>query len=164
MSMTLRILSAWRAPRQVMRGLLAAGPREDRALATLIAACAVMFIAQWPALSREAHLEPDIPLQARLSGALMATLFIVPLLAYAMAGLVHLVARVMGGRGTWYTARLALFWSLLAIAPLTLFQGLVMGFLGPGPAATATGLVVLVGFLFQWINAIIVTESSDNTQ
>lgn len=161
MSITLRILKSWRAPRQVMRAMLAAGPREDRALATLMAACVVLFIAQWPALSRAAHFDPAIPLEARMSGALMATLFIVPLLAYGLAALTRLVARVMGGRGTWYSTRLALFWSLLAIAPLVLLQGLVIGFIGPGPAATLVGLVVLAGFLFQWVNALIVAESQD---
>lgn len=145
-----------------MQELLAAGPREDRALALLFTACLVMFIAQWPALSRAAHLDPEIPLQGRMSGALMATLFIVPLLAYALAALSHLVARLMGGKGSWFTARLALFWSLLAIAPLTLLQGLVMGFIGPGPVATVTGLVVLAGFLFQWINALAVSESPED--
>jgi hypothetical protein len=160
--MTQRILASWRSPRKAVRSLLANGPREDRALAILIAACVVMFVAQWPALSRAAHLDPDIPLQARMSGALMATLFIVPLLAYLLAGLSHLVARLMGGRGTWYTARLALFWSLLAIAPLTLVQGLVMGFIGQGALATLTGLATLGGFLFQWVNALIVTESVEN--
>ena len=161
MSITLRILSSWRAPRRTMRAMLAAGPREDRALATLFAACLILFVAQWPALSRAAHLDPSIPLQARMSGALMATLFIVPLLAYALAALTRLVARVMGGHGTWYSARLALFWALLAIAPLVLLQGLVIGFIGPGPTATLVGLVVLAGFLFQWISALIVTESQD---
>lgn len=158
MSITQRIVTSWRAPRHVMRGMLAAGPREDRALAILLAACLVMFIAQWPALSRAAHFQPEIPLQARLSGALLATMFMVPLLAYAIAALTHLAARAMGGQGTFFAARLALFWSLLAITPLTLLQGLVMGFIGPGPAATLTGVVVLAGFLFQWINTLIEAE------
>jgi hypothetical protein len=35
------------------------GRREDRALAMLIAACLVIFVAQWPRLSREAYLAPD---------------------------------------------------------------------------------------------------------
>ncbi len=77
-----------------------------------------------------------------MGGALMATLFLLPPLAYALAAISHLVARALGGRGTGYGARMALFWSLLAVSPLMLLQGLVRGFLGEGPALTATGLVV----------------------
>ena len=40
-----------------MRDLLQAGPREDRALAFLAAGCVLAFLAQWPGLARQAHLE-----------------------------------------------------------------------------------------------------------
>ena len=161
MSLTTRILQTWRDPRAVMRGHLVQGAREDRALAILMGACLMVFVAQWPGLSRAAHLDPSVPLDARLSGALMGTLFLVPLLAYVLAAVSHLVARLMGGQGTWFGARMALFWSLLAVSPLMLFQGLVAGFVGPGPSATLSGLVVLAGFLFLWGNALIASESAD---
>jgi hypothetical protein len=64
----------------------------------------------------------------------------------------------MGGQGTGYGARVALFWSLLAVSPLMLFQGLVRGFVGPGPGLTATGIVVALAFLALWINALIEAE------
>lgn len=159
MSVTQRILASWRSPRGVMRAMLAAGQREDRALVVLMVACLIMFVAQWPGLSRAAYLDPAVPLDARLGGALMGTLFLMPPLAYGLAGLSHLVARAMGGQGSWYGARLALFWSLLVISPLMLLQGLVAGFVGPGPGATAMGLIVLAGFLFQWGNAMIAAEA-----
>ena len=159
MSVTQRILASWRDPRGVMRGMLAAGQREDRALVVLMVACLIMFVAQWPGLSRAAFLDPSVPLDARIGGALMGTLFLVPPLAYGLAGLSHLAARAMGGQGSWYGARLALFWSLLVISPLMLLQGLVAGFVGPGAVATVVGLLVLAGFLFQWINALVVAEA-----
>lgn len=161
MSVTQRILASWRQPRVVMRSMLAAGQREDRALAILMAACLLIFVAQWPGLSRAAHLDPTVPLDARLGGALMGTLFLVPLFAYFMAALSHLVAKAMGGHGTFYTARLALFWALLTISPLMLLQGLVLGFIGTGAGATVVGVLVLAGFLFQWGNALIVAEGRD---
>lgn len=158
MSVTARIVQTWRDPRGVMRAHLAAGPREDRALAVLFAACLMIFVAQWPALSRAAHLDPAVPLDARIGGALMGTLFIAPLLAYLIAGASHMAARAMGGRGTWFGARMALFWSLLAVSPLMLLQGLVAGFVGPGPALTLTGLAVLLAFLFLWLSALAEAE------
>jgi hypothetical protein len=154
MSVTRAILRTWRDPRGAMRAHLAQGVREDRAMAVLMGACLLIFIAQWPAAARAAHLDPAVPLQARLGGALMGTLFIVPLLAYAIAGASHLVARIMGGRGTWFGARMALFWSLLSVAPLMLVQGLIAGLVGQGPVATATGLAVAAAFLFLWLSAL----------
>ena len=158
MSVTRHILRTWADPRRAMRAHLAQGVREDRAIGVLMGACLLIFIAQWPAAARAAHLDPAVPLQARLGGALMGTLFIVPLLAYAIAGASHLVARLMGGRGTWFGARMALFWSLLSVAPLMLVQGLVAGFAGAGLVTTATGLVVAAGFLFLWLSALYEAE------
>lgn len=159
MSVTQRMLASWRRPRQVMRAMLDQGQREDRALAILIAACLLIFVAQLPGLSRAAHLNPDIEFNGRLAGALMATLFLVPLFAYLVAGISHVIARLFGGGGTFYSNRLAFFWSMLAIAPLMLLHGLVAGFIGPGPAEKIVGTLVFLGFMFQWGNALIVAEA-----
>lgn len=158
MSMTQRILASWRRPRMVMRAILAAGQREDRALAYLMGACFIMFVAQWPRLSREAFIDPSIPLDARLGGALMGMLFLVPLFAYALAALSHLLIKPFGGRGSFFTARIALFWSMLVTSPLMLLYGLLDGFLGATPAVLAVGVAVFVGFMTQWIAALRVAE------
>ena len=79
MSVTSDILRSWHSPRLVMRARLSQGVREDRALAVLFCACLMMFIAQWPGLARAAQGAPDVPLQARLGGALLATMFLLPL-------------------------------------------------------------------------------------
>ena len=123
-----------------------------------MAACALIFVSQWPALARMAHHDPAIPLDARLGGALMGTLFLLPLFAYALAALSHLAARALGGRGSHHGARLALFWALLAISPLMLLQGLARGLAGPGPAQTALGVAVLVCFLAVWASGLIEAE------
>jgi hypothetical protein len=146
MAVTLDILRAWRAPRTLIREKLGQGVREDRALAVLMGACLLFFVAQWPRLSREAFLHPEVPLDARMGGALMGWVFIAPLLFYAVGAGSHLVARVLGGKGTWFSARLALFWALLAVSPLVLLNGLVAGFIGEGPGATVVGVLVLLGF------------------
>lgn len=73
-----------------------------------------------------------------------------PLLAYAIAAVTRLIARLFGGQGTWYSARLALFWALLATTPAWLFHGLVRGFIGPGPAEQLVGAGLLLAFLSIW--------------
>lgn len=166
------ILASWRRPRAIIGRKLADGVREDRALATLMGACGLMFVAQWPGLSRSAHfarLEAEaagtpldqVPsLQALMGSSLMALIFIAPLVFYALAGISHLLARLFGGKGSAYGARLALFWALFCTTPLMLLQGLVAGFLGAGAANTAVGVIVLGMFLYLWINMLIEAEKS----
>ncbi len=158
MAVSTEMLRSWLGPRSAMRRQLA-GASEGRALAYLIAACGLVFVAQWPRLAREAHLAPEVPLEARVGAALIAWLGLAPLLLYGIAAASHLAARALGGRGTWLGARLALAWSLLVAAPLVLLHGLVAGLLGPGPALTLTGGVLAAGFLGHWALALIEAES-----
>lgn len=149
MSVALDILAAYRRPARVFRARLDQGQREDRALAVLMLACLLIFVAQWPRLQREA-LETGTDFQMLVGGALLGWLFIMPLVAYALGGLSHAVARVAGGRGSWYSARFALFWAMLVAAPFWLLAGLVSGFIGPGPQTDITGFVALLAFLVHW--------------
>lgn len=165
------ILRSWRDPRGVIARKLADGPREDRALATLMGACALIFVAQWPVLARQAHLAKlaaeqagtpldQVPtLQALMGGALLAIVFMAPLAFYLLAAISHGVARLFGGKGTGFGARMALFWALLCIAPAMLFNGLILGFIGPGPSATAVGALVALVFVYLWIRMLIEAES-----
>jgi hypothetical protein len=70
--------------------------------------------------------------------------------AYVIAAASRLLARLLGGRGTWFGARLALFWALLAASPLWLLNGLVAGFIGPGIALNLVGLMAVGAFLLFW--------------
>ena len=151
MSVSRDIVATWRSPRRVIRRQLEAGRREDRALVYLMLACGLIFVAQWPRLSRQAFFDDTVPLNALLGGALLGWLFLAPLAAYGLAALAHLLARLAGGRGTWFSARMALFWALLASSPAWLFHGLVAGFIGPGPAETAVGAVLSVVVLGFWL-------------
>jgi hypothetical protein len=94
--------------------------------------------------------DPSVPLDMRLGGALLGWVFIAPLTLYVLAAVVHGVARLFGGRASWYEARLALFWAFLASSPLWLLNGLVAGFVGPGPGQTLVGAAALLVFLFLW--------------
>ncbi|MBV7393656.1 YIP1 family protein [Mameliella sediminis] len=149
MPVTRDIAASYRRPGQVLRGLMARGASEPRALAYLMGACGVMFVAQWPRLAREAHLQ-DTELQPALGGALLATMLFLPLIFYVVAGLVQLVSRAVGRTVTGYDARLALFWALLAASPLALLNGLVAGFIGPGGALTLVGVAWFAAFLWFW--------------
>jgi hypothetical protein len=145
MSLTADILRSYRAPRSVVQRHLAAGRREERALLYLAVACLLIFASQWPALSRASQIDPSVPFQARIGGAIMAGLFVLPLLSYAIAFLLWLAARPFGPISP-VGARLALFWAMLAVSPLMLAQAALLSALGDG-VAQVFGLVVLAAFL-----------------
>ncbi|MCR9125924.1 MAG: YIP1 family protein [Rhodobacteraceae bacterium] len=149
MSVTRDISATYRGPGKVVRRLLEMGPREDRALAFVMGACGIVFVAQMPRLAREAHLSGQ-ELNMLMGGTLMAWLMIAPLLFYLIAALSHMVARLLGGKGSFYAARIALFWSLLASSPLILLHGLVAGFVGPGPAMQLVGFLWFAVFIWFW--------------
>lgn len=143
MSVVLDIVRTYRAPREVQARRIAGEPREDRALAILLAACALIFVAQWPRLSREAFLDPSIGLDARMAGALFAWILIMPLVFYALSIVLTLFLRVPG-----HAVRMALFWALLASTPLWLLAGLLAGF-APGPGfglVSAAAVLAVVVF------------------
>ncbi|WP_299686586.1 YIP1 family protein [uncultured Tateyamaria sp.] len=157
MSISRNIVATYRGPGAVIRRLLAMGPREDRALAYIMGACALFFVAQLPRLAREAHLTGQ-ELNMLLGGSLMAWIFIAPLLFYGIAFLARIVGRVLGGKGTAYGARLALFWALLASSPLLLLHGLTAGFVGPGIELQGVGLIWFCIFMWFWIGGSIAME------
>lgn len=158
MAVTSDIVATYRGPRRVVRRILADGHREDRALVFLMAACVLLFVARWPGLARQAHLE-EVDLNPLMGGALMGLLFIAPLVMYALAALSHLVARLVGGAGSWFGARIALFWALLAASPLFLLNGLVAGFIGPGTELKIVGALALAIFLWFWLAGLVEAES-----
>ncbi|WP_240602541.1 hypothetical protein [Paracoccus endophyticus] len=148
MALVPRILSTWRAPGATVASLR--GMPEPSMLALLIGTMAVYFVAQWPGLARVAQIDPSVPLNARLAGALLATLFLMPLLVLAVAGIVQLVARVLGLRLGGADSRLALIWALAATAPAMLLAGLVGGLIGPGPGLTLVHVVSGLAFVLFW--------------
>jgi hypothetical protein len=154
MAVTTDIVATYRGPRRVIARLLSMGPREDRLLAFLMFGCTLAFVAQMPRLSREAHLTGQ-ELNMLLGGALLGLIFIAPLALYAVSWGVHLLARLFGGAGDSYRSRLVLFWTLLASSPLLLLNGLVAGFIGPGPALSSVGILWLAVCLWFWLSGMI---------
>lgn len=143
-----RIVQSWWSPRRVVRGLSAMP--ESGKLAVLMAALLIFLIAQGPLRAREAQLDPSVPFEARMGGAMLAVLFMMPLIAYAVAAIVSMLSRLFPKRLTPEDSRLALFWALLAVSPAMLLWGIVAGLIGPGPAQMLTQVLVGVGFLMIW--------------
>ena len=165
MALTKDIVRTWRAPRAVVSDLLAQGRREDRALAFVMIACFLIFIAQWPRLSRIANgfepspWPPEINFEGMMTYTFYALVILLPLALYGVAAVAHLVAKIFGGQGAWYGARLALFWALLSTTPILLLHGLVRGFIGSGVQAMAVGVVWTVAFGVIWLQGMRVAEA-----
>jgi hypothetical protein len=166
MSVTTDIVRTWRRPRAVIRDLLDQGRREDRAIVFLMISCFLIFISQWPRLRRVSEgYEPspwpdDINFEGMMTYTFFASVIILPLVMYGIAGVTHLIARLVGGKGSFYSARLALFWTLLATSPWILFYGLVRGLIGPGTQATLVGVLGAIAFLIIWLASLKEAESS----
>ncbi|MGH1329412.1 MAG: YIP1 family protein [Paracoccaceae bacterium] len=146
MGLVVDIAQTYRAPRQVIARRASQAGSEVQAIIIVMLGCLMIFVAQWPVHARAAFLEPSIPLGARLTGAGVAWLMIMPLALYGMAAILHLILRLFGGKGSYFTARIALFWALLASAPLALLNGLTSGFIGPGIAQMSTSGLLAAGF------------------
>jgi hypothetical protein len=148
MSVTRNIARTYRAPRTTIRGMIGQGITEPQIMAFGLISCGLIFVAQWPGLSRAATLEPSITFEQRMGGALFGIMFMLPLMLYGVAGLLQLVLRVLAGPVEGIRVRLVLFWSLLSVTPLMLVQGGLAAFLGATQAVTAFGFVVTAVFLY----------------
>jgi succinate dehydrogenase/fumarate reductase cytochrome b subunit len=167
MSISNDVLRAWVRPRAVMRRLLDAGEKENRALAILMAGCLLIFVGQWPRLVRLSE-GFDLPAGAEASElsqliaySLVSWLIVWPLIFYIFAGIKRILARAVKGRGTGYGARLALFWAVLASSPAALLYGLLAGFNGETIGTQVVGAVWLAGFAWIWVQSLRESESGN---
>jgi hypothetical protein len=150
MAVTTDILASWRSPRVAIRRHVARGVSEPFAFSILLVFLILAFVAQWPQAAREAFLADEPSVAPRLLALALAVLATIPLW-YGLAAVSRIVARLLGGRGSWFAARLALFWALATTSPLMLLQGLVAGMIGPGPALWLVTSVVGLAFLWLWL-------------
>lgn len=156
MPVTRDIIRTWCGPRPVYRTLLGMGQREDCAIAYLMAACFLVFVAQWPRLVRLSQ-GLDLPAGAKppsldrlMTYELVAWLMVWPLALYGLAGASWVILRVLRRGVSGYEARLALFWALLAATPATLVYGLVRGLNGEGLATQIIGAFLAAAFVWFW--------------
>jgi hypothetical protein len=151
MAVTTDIVASWRNPRAAIRRHLARGQSEPFAFSLLLVFLILAFIGQWPQASREAFLAQEPSVALRLLPRALAVLATIPLW-YGLAAVSRLAARAVGGKGSWYAARLALFWALATLSPLMLLQGLVAGMIGPGAELWLVSAFVGAGFLWLWLS------------
>lgn len=149
-AVTTDIVASWRSPRAAIRRHVARGISEPFAFSILLVFLIVAFVAQWPLAAREAFLADQTSVAPRMLALALAVLATIPLW-YGLAAISRIVARWLGGQGSWYRARLALFWALATVSPLMLLQGLVAGMIGPSPALWLMTAVVGVAFLWLWL-------------
>lgn len=149
MTVSTDLVATWRRPRAILRQHLSRGQSEPFAFSLLLIFLALAFVAQWPVAAREAHFAGEPSALPRILPRAMAVLATIPVW-YGLAALSRLVGRALGGQGSWYGARIALFWALAAIGPLMLLQGLVSGMIGPGPGLTAVTALIGAGFFWLW--------------
>lgn len=164
MSIVQDILKTYRVPRQVFSGLLAGDISESRSFAILMGGCVGTFVASWPALARQAHLESK-DVTDLMGGALLAWVFIMPLVFYVLAMMLWGLQRLLMGRARMDQMRIVLFWSFFAALPFMFLHGLVRGFIGAGAAQNIVGFVwfvTIVWFLVSGFKAISKLGSTDD--
>ena len=153
MSVTRDIFLSHIKPRIVMERLRSMGLREDRALAMLMGGCIILFMSQWPFRARQAHIE-GATLTDMIQNDLVGIVFVLPLIAYGLAATLRIISRLFGAKADYYSARLALFWTLLATSPLAILSGLVKAFIGPGIQNNIVGFLYIAFFLWILINSL----------
>jgi hypothetical protein len=150
MTVTTDLVATWRSPRAALRRHLARGVSEPFAFTLLLVFLILAFVGQWPAAAREAYLADEPSAAPRILGRGLAVLATIPFW-YGLAALSRVVARALGGQGSWYAARIALFWALATVGPLMLLQGLVAGMIGTGPRLWTVSIIAGVAFLWLWL-------------
>ena len=99
MSVVSNVIYTYRSPSKAFEFMYDRPTNEAKSLGYLMSACFLTYVAQWPYLARQAHLE-DFNLQTSLAASLLAWLLIAPLLLYVVAILVYFLHRVLGGGKT----------------------------------------------------------------
>ncbi len=154
MAVSTDMVRTWRGPRAVVRGLLAQGVREDRALVYLMAGLVIVFVSRLPALQREAVLEGGV-FQRDATYAFFGLVILAPLIFYVLAEMGRLLARLAGLKPSSYQGRLALFWAWLAASPASLLYGLLVGFNGVNePGTQVVGALWLAAVFWFWVQGL----------
>ena len=145
------ISAAWRDPRGSIAARLAGRPRDAQLLAWALGAALIGFVAGLPEAVQQAGStgtrdEATGVLASRLFGAV----FITPLFLFVLAGLSHLIARLFGGQGSYWSARVALIWAVVVCVPLVLLNGIASAILPP-LGVSVIALATLAGFGWIWV-------------
>lgn len=160
MSASGEIIRAYKGFGASMKRRLDEHPGEERLLMYLVIAILLFFVARIPNLLEVSAVQAneEISIAAIFVTNLVSSFFFAPLMLYAVAALSHLIAKAFGGTGTSYGARLALFWTLLVIAPLSLLST-ILQVAYPADWLTTTLLVgMFLLFTYVWGTCLSVAE------
>ncbi len=143
-SLAVEMLGGYRWPRRAIERQIGVGLVEGRALFHLMLGCALLCVASIPAALRSAA---ELPIADAASAAVASRIFgyvvVLPILAYAGAGLIRLVS---GGSGL--AVRSALFWSVLLGGPIAL----CLSAIGPAlPDGVRSILSPLAAMTWLWL-------------
>lgn len=147
-------------PAAVMHRKIARGLREEQLLAYVFLASLITFLIRAPSLIAFHRAgQTGTPLATEIGGMFITTMLFGPLFYYALAAIAHLIARKLGGKGDWQKARLALFWTILAMQPLVIAYIYLLALVSPGwiPMLLTTG--VFAFFLWTWGRGMAATEA-----
>lgn len=152
------ILSAYKGPKEEMRAQINAGITEPQTLFYALMFGFLSFVAIVPSLARRA-ITDDIELKALAGAQFVSSVFMMPLLMYAIAGLSHLILLRFGGQGSYVDARRAMFWAAIVTTPCILLNGLINVY-APSFYLLSTGVTAIV-FFWQWISCLFESEYAD---
>lgn len=149
------IAASYLRPGTVIAQLKARNPGEEQLLAFVMFACLFGFVTQLPDILAKVAGDPSGNSPALNAGAtLVGAMIFAPLFFYFVAGISHLIVRIMGGNSGWYDARLALFWSLLAIQPAVILAKIMSTFLPVAALQPVISAVLAALFAFMWISGL----------
>ena len=156
MSASKEILRAYRGFGASMRRQMATSPGEERLLAYLVIACLIFFVARVPNLLElsAARATDEVSSIAIFVTNLVGSFFFAPLMLYGLAAISHIIARGFAGHGSFFHARLALFWALLVVSPLALLSTVLQTALPFGWLEQVLWLVKFLVFAFAWASCL----------
>ena len=160
MSLIKNIMDSYFRPSHIFSTMYSDCKGESTALAFLSLGCCITFLSNWPVLMRRSLVENQ-PLEVLLGGALLAWLFLAPLLFYFFAWLLSIILKIIGFQARGLFVRLTLFWGFLASTPILLIFGLVGGYIGDGLLYRVIGVlywIALIRFIFIGLS---VTQQSE---
>ena len=121
MSLVDDIVRAYRAPRSVMQAQIDRGITEAQTLFYGMLFGVINLIASYPRIVN-LQADPDM-IKGMISGMFISYIFLLPLMLYALAGVVHWVLLKFGGKASWAEARRAFNWSAVCVIPFVLCAG-----------------------------------------
>ncbi|MEL7153898.1 MAG: YIP1 family protein [Pseudomonadota bacterium] len=167
MSLSTRILSAWKDMRASTRALIDERPSEARLLFFVLLSDVIFFLARTLSLvvAPATTAQKFLPLEIGLW--LIGVFVLRTATLYVFSGAVCGIARMLGGTGSWRDTRTAVFWASLVAAPVGVIGALIgvgLGHLAPhvpvlGSDPFVIAPLVLGPVAFVWFISASVAEA-----